>query len=78
MSIRIWVRCLQKWLLLAGFIFLVLSVVFCVSSKVEGDGWVLFNPVLGSEGLLAVGLFLLWVGLGLFLGEKMREMFERK
>jgi len=63
---------------LLGFIFVVLSIIFCVSSKVRGDGGVLFNPVLGSEGLLALGLFLLWVGLGVFLGEKMREMFERK
>jgi len=67
------VGCLRRNLLfLASFVFLVLSAVFCISIKVKVDGWVLFNPVLGSEGMLAAGLFLLWVGLGVFLGEKMR------
>ncbi len=73
------VGCLRRSLLfLASFVFLVLSAVFSVSRKVGNDSLIPFNPILGSETLLALGLFLLWVGLGVFLGETMRKMFERK
>jgi len=63
----------KKLLFLSGLIFVVLSAIFCVSSKVKGDGWILFNPVLGAQGLLALVLFLLWVGLSIFLGETLKE-----
>jgi len=64
---------------LASFIFIVLSAVFSVSGKVRSDGnWMLFNPLLRSEGWLATGLFLLWIGLGIFLGKKMRETLKEK